>query len=208
MIKRINLIEKKAFTFTYLRLMQICLVVVLINISFVAFKIYNVSSLEKKLKNEKISLSKLEAKRDDLMKKPAKKKISVGHYETLLDKIENTPKWATLLNEMSRKLPNTVWITKFRSVSSAGAVSAPDAKSSKKGKKKGKKKQKAAPVVTGPTKHSLEVSGLGSDMRNITEFTTKLSQSEYFLNLVLTKSDKETYGYTFTINSEIKTGHR
>ncbi|MBF0106271.1 MAG: PilN domain-containing protein [Deltaproteobacteria bacterium] len=205
MIKRINLVEKKAFSFTYMRLAQACLVVLLFNVSYVAVKYYSVSSLEKKLKSEQVSLSRLEAERDSLMKKPEKKKISVGQYETLLEKIEGTPKWAGLLNEVSRHLPNTVWITQFKSLSSETPVAAAEVKD----KKGAKNKQKAKPVVTsGPAKYSLELSGLGTDMRNITEFTTKLSASDYFVDLVLKKSDKENYGFSFTINSEIKTGMR
>lgn len=210
MIKRINLIEKNVFQFTYLMLLQVCSLVILLNVFLNGYQVYKAGDLEEKLKKETVVLRKLEAQRDELMKKPVKKKISVGQYQDLFDRIESTPKWSLLLEDVGDKLPNTVWITKFQS-SAVSKTVAKDSKASKsfkqikKGKKNAKNKNDAPEAVVTVREHSLELSGLSSDMRNISEFTSGLSSSVHFKNLTLSESVKQGFGFSFTIKSEINT---
>ncbi len=209
MIKRINLIEKKAFSFTYLRLMQICSGVVTIIVALIAFQVFNAGRLEAGLKSAEKEIKDLEVKRDELLKQPTQTRVSVGQYQELLDHLENTPKWSRLMVELINRLPNTVWITSLKSSAGAAKVAATEEGSEdKKGKKsksnRDKKDDKKAVAEAGKPSPSLfEMAGMSSDMRNVTEFTTNLSQSRIFKNLVLTESNKENYGFTFKIKSEI-----
>lgn len=207
MIKRINFIDKKAFSFTYQRLMQICVVVVVLNFLFIAYTNYDAMQMDKKLKNLKTEYANFEQKKAELMKKPVKEKINVGELQGLLDRLEGAPKWSKLLSEMTESLPNAVWITNFKSAatSEAGVVADPSG-SKAAGKKKGKdKKDKDKETVEQAknTVHQLQISGLSSDVRNITEFTKKLSNSEYFKHPTLSESNQQSFGYVFTIKSEV-----
>lgn len=205
MIKRINFIEKKAFSFTYQKLMQICMVVVAINFLFIAYANFNALRMDKKLKDLKTEYAKLEQKKAELMKKPVKQKINVGELQGLLDRLESAPKWSILLSEMTESLPNAVWITNFKSASTSEAAVVADPKGSKAaGKKKGKdKNEKETTEQARNIVHQLQISGLSSDVRNITEFTKKLSNSEYFKHPTLSESNQQSYGYIFTIKSEV-----
>lgn len=210
MIKRVNLVEKKALAFTYLKLVQVCLVVLLINFILVALQMFNAGRLEKKLASEQTLLGQLEAKRDELVKRPTvKTKISVGQYQEILDRIENTPRWSALIQEVTKKLPNKVWITNFKSVSTTETVATdPDQTSKSFRDKKTTPDDDAALVPIVLQSHKMEVEGTGSDMRNITEFASSLAKSESFKNLTLAESAKQAFGVAFTIRGEIKTHAR
>jgi len=207
-IKRVNLIEKKAFAFTYLRLVQFCLVIIIFNFALVGYQIYRAKRFDANLVQEQKILKTLEQQRDELMKKPVKKRVSVGQYQELFDAIETTPSWSKLLSDMSERLPNTVWLTNFKSVSSMSGAPQTQKKQSKSFRDKNKDKAKPETKQKIVKKHMLEVNGLGADMRNITEFTALLEQSKYFKNLTLAESSKQAFGISFTIRSEITSNAR
>lgn len=198
MIKRINLIEKKAFSFTYQKLMQICLVFVLLCVGLVVFKSYQVSQKQSELKFKKQELLTLEKKRDALMNRPMKKEVEVGEFQELFDQIDRIPKWSKLLSDVSVNLPGNVWITSFKTRTSFIEESDKGA-SIKKSKEEKKKKQ-----TVRSTNYGVEVAGLGSDIKNITEFASNLSNIDNFKNLILKESQKETFGFSFMIQSELK----
>jgi len=200
MIRRINLIEKKAFSFTYLKLMQICMGVIVVCILVISYKVYHVKSLDKQYRAEQIVLRSLEEKKDQLLKKPAKKKVSVGQYQDLLDKIQNTPKWSSFFDELGNRLPNTVWITKFSSATMG--VSSKKGKVSKDKNKKKETKKKKTNTFELP-KHRLVFNGLSKELRTITEFTKALSDFRHMENVTLEESNKESFGFSFKIKSEI-----
>lgn len=200
MIKRINLIEKKAFSFTYLRLVQICLIVVLLNLLLFVYQSFQANRTQKQIASEQLQLKKLEAKKELLTKRPVRKRVSAGQYQGLVDRIEGTPRWSELLTEISKRLPNTVWLTTFRSESTFAAAT-PETKDKSKSVKAQKKTSRRAGAVS---RHTMEVNGLGADMRYVTEFATNLSQSDYFKNLTLAEAVKQSFGVSFKIQSEIK----
>ena len=210
MIKRINFVEKKALSFTYLRLMQICLVIILFNSSLVAFQYFNVYRLQASFKIAQENLDTLEGIRDELMKKPTKKKVSVGEYQDLLDRLENAPSWSKLLQDISKRLPNSVWINDFKSIASTGIFSdlpSLNPKSYRKGKKdKNKDAEDDAKVAVASNKtvYKLEMSGVSTDVKTVSDFLSKLSHSDYLKNLILNDSQKSASGYTFKITSGLK----
>lgn len=206
MIKRINLIQKKAFSFTYQMLLQVCLAVVLINALFVGLQVYRTDSMQKEKIQLDAEVRKLESQRDELMKKPNKTKISVGQFQELFDRIENTPKWSKVLDDLSQRLPNTVWITFFKTDTAAPAAAADSSKKiSKSFRDRDKSKAAPPPEQTAVVQknHFVELSGMSSDAKNITEFTTNLSRSEFFKGLTLSESGKQSFGYEFKIKAEI-----
>lgn len=210
MIKRINFIEKKALSFTYLKLVQICLAIIVFNALLVAFQYTNAYRLQASLKTAETNLSKLEAIRDELIKKPAKEKASVGEYQDLLDKLESSPSWSKLLEDISKRLPSAVWITDFKSVISGGPTSdlpSLNPKSYRKGKKDKEKEAEENTkeiVATSKAIYKLEMSGTSKDARTVSEFLSKLSNSDFIKNLTLNDSKKEESGYSFKISSELK----
>ena len=103
------------------------------------------------------------------------------------------------------------WITNFKSTSSLANAVVADAKDSKSKKEKNKDKDKDKNKKDKPDQpqnvvHQLQISGLSSDVRNITEFTKKLSSSDYFKHPILSESNQQSFGYVFTINSEVTKG--
>jgi|APSaa5957512535_1039671.scaffolds.fasta_scaffold220716_1 hypothetical protein len=199
MIKRINLIEKKAFSFTYQKLTQICIGIVVLNLLSFGYQAFQVSRMHKDIEAKKIEMKKLEVEKSMLMKRPAKKRVNVGGHQDLINKIQDSAKWSVILNEITLSLPNAVWITTFKSNNKKAPKVATK-------KKKNDKKNDKKEVVVVP-RNKFEVSGLGRGMRNITEFTINLSKSVYFYSPTLTDSAKEGYGFSFTIKSEIDTNH-
>ena len=198
MIKRIKLIEKKAFSFTYERLVQICLVIVLLCVGLVVFKSYQVTQAKSNLKNQKNDLLVLEKKRDALMNRPIKKEVEVGEYQELFNHIDRIPKWSQLINDVSVNLPGNVWITSFKTRTSTAVVP-----TTKEEKKESKKKKKAESAQKNQN-YGIEIAGLGSDIKNVTEFASNLSNLDTFKTLVLKESQKESFGFSFMIHSELK----
>jgi Tfp pilus assembly protein PilN len=205
MIKRINLIEKHVFTLTYLRLVQVGVALLLIIGLFIGYQVYNAKRLDKKLITTQSEIKKLETIRDSLMKKKVKRKVSVGQYQDLLNRIENVPNWTRIISDVTEKLPNTVWLTNFKSVGgSTGFRTVDDGGKNKNKKDKGATKKKATVVKAS---YKLEISGLSSSMRNVTEFSSKLDQSKYMKNIKV-ESQKNNFGFSFVIIGDVNSNVR
>jgi Tfp pilus assembly protein PilN len=199
MIKRINLIEKKPFTFTYQRLLQICLCVLLLLAVMVELAVLKSQRLQKKITATQEEITRLELKKEELTKqKPVKKTVSVGAYQELFDLIQSTPHWSKIISEVGEQLPQTVWITQFQSASSL--VSVAPAEPSSKDKSSKTPAPQPQPKVA---KNTLQLNGVSSDMRAITEFTTKVSRLAYLQNVVLDESVRQGYGFMFKLTGEI-----
>ncbi len=196
MIKRINLIEKKPFTFTYQKLIQICLLVLLALALFVEGTVLKTKKLQKNVNALQTELAQLDTTRNELTKLPVQKTVTVGEYQEIFDVIQNTPHWSNVLADVGLQLPNTVWITQFESSSTLQSVSTPDP--NKTGP------DSVGPVITQKVaKNTLELSGVGSDMRSITEFTAKLSRVDYLKNVILSESTRQGYGFLFKMKGDI-----
>ncbi|MBU0504982.1 MAG: PilN domain-containing protein [bacterium] len=204
MIKRINLVEKHVFTLTYLRLVQVGVALLLIVSVFIGYQVYNATRLDKKLLTTQSEIKKLETIRDSLMKKKVKRKVSVGEYQELLNRIENVPNWTKIISDVTEKLPNTVWLTNFKSVGGATGFTTVDTGANDKDKKN-KDAEKKAKVVK--ASYKLEISGLSSSMRNVTEFSSKLDQTKY-LNNIKVESQKNNFGFSFVIIGDVNTNAR
>lgn len=199
MIKRINLIEKKPFTFTYQRLVQICLCTLLLLAVAVELAVFKTQRLQKKIAVEQEEIARLESKKEELTKKrPVKQTASVGEYQELFEIVQNTPHWSGIISDVGEQLPQTVWMTQFQSTSSLVTVAPVE----EPGKDKSSSK---TPVVSQPkvAKNTLQINGVSSEMRSITEFTAKVSRIEYLQNIVLDESVRQGYGFMFKLTGEI-----
>lgn len=201
MIKRINLIEKKALNFTYQNLVQIFLVVVFLVGTLVGYQFLRVKFLGPKLEEEKARLESLKVDRQSLMATPVKKRVNIGEYQGLLDQLDSVPLWSKLIKEISYSLPNAVWMNNFRSVGTtaaapAGTVANLDKKDDKTA---------AAPTTASQKAETkrVEISGVSVDVKGVAEFLTKLEKSAFFSNVTLVGSQKESYGYQFTIQGDV-----
>lgn len=208
MIKRINFIEKKAFSFTYLRLMQICIVVLALNIALVAVQVIRVKHFEKSNAQVKSKVVALQEKQKELTKQPSKKKIPVGQFQELFDRMQNIPRWAKLLESIGKNMPNSLWITTFKTVGQTTATAAKTEAPAKGFKTKDKQDKEAAKVVNVPKINTLEMSGLSHDMKSLTYFIKNLSELDYIKNVTVTNSTKEAFGYSFTIKGEVSASAR
>lgn len=198
MIKRINLIEKKPFSFTYQRLLQVCLCVLLLLAVMVELAVLKSQRLQKKITATQEEITRLELKKEELTKqKPVKKTVSVGAYQELFDLIQNIPHWSKIISDVGEQLPQTVWVTQFQSTSSLVSV-APAEPSSKD-----KSSKNPVPPQPKVAKNTLQINGVSSDMRAITEFTTKVSRLTYLQSVVLDESVRQGYGFMFKLTGEI-----
>lgn len=195
MIKRINFIQKRGFVFTYQKLFMICLGVIALNLLFSGYQMAKVYLNNASIIAKKIVVKKLEVQREQLLKKPLQSRVSIGEHQELIDKVQGSTKWSLLLSEMTQSLPNAVQITNFKSISRQ-IPNVTDTKTKKKAEKKAE--ETIATFI-----NALEISGLGREMRHITEFAINLAKSSHFKNPTLTDSAQEEYGFTFTIKSEV-----
>lgn len=199
MIKRINLIEKTPLSFTYQKLMKICLIVFLINVALVGFQFFMLKWTEPNLAEEKSRLKRFNAERETLMATPVKRKVSNKEYQELFDELDSVPLWSKFLQEIIWNLPNSVWLTNVKTLSFQSEDVA----------KKGKKADKQRPedtkdkMATDSRFKGFEFSGICVDVRAVAEFLTKLEKTTIFTNLTLKNSQKENFGYQFTVQGDV-----
>lgn len=200
MIKRINLIEKKVLNFTYQNLVQIFLAVFFLVGALIGYQFLRVKFLGPELEVEKTRLESLKVDRQSLMATPVKKKVSIGEYQGLLDQLDSVPLWSKLIREISLSLPSAVWMNNFRSVGAATA--APTGTVANIDKKDDKDSASATTSQKAETKR-IEINGVSVDVKGVAEFLTKLEKSTFFSNVTLVGSQKESYGYQFTIQGDV-----
>lgn len=198
MIQRINLIEKQALAFTYERLVQICLVVVAINALLVGFQVFKVARLKPQIELANQQVTTLTQEQEELAKQPVqqkpKKVVNVGQYQQLFNTLDSSPVWSAVLRGLVGNLPNSVWITSLKGVSSM-PLPPP--------KKPGEEDKKPAQPVNLTPNTRVEVSGSSPEVKAIAEFATKLDRSPIFRNVTLANTIKDVNGYVFVIQGDV-----
>lgn len=197
MIKRINLIEKQAFSFTYEKLLQICFIILVFNGLIFGYQYFLLKWVAPELESKEAELNQLKTDKQNLMASPVKKSVDVGEYQVLLDKMDSVPVWSKLIYELSDKLPNSVWMSHFKNV-------VPQQNTSNR--KTDSKDTEGQDEVSKPAKIDklgIEISGVGSEIKNIAEFLTRLEKSPMFSDLKLTESQQKDFGYEFTIQGNV-----
>lgn len=198
MIQRINLIEKQALAFTYERLVQICLVVVAINALLVGFQVFKVARLKPQIELANQQVTSLTQEQEELAKQPVqqkpKKVVNVGQYQQLFNTLDSSPVWSAVLRGLVGNLPNSVWITSLKGVSSM-PLPPP--------KKPGEEDKKPTQPVNLTPNTRVEVSGSSPEVKAIAEFATKLDRSPIFRNVTLANTIKDVNGYVFVIQGDV-----
>ncbi|MBX7149273.1 PilN domain-containing protein [bacterium] len=200
MIERINFIEKKPFDFTYQKILAIvgvfmAVAALLFGYQTVRFKIH-----EKKMASLNESIQQLQHERDRLLK-AAPPKIGGGRHADLTNIFNTTPIWNELVDDITGRLPSTVWLTEFTG-SVRTNTPAPSKKDKKESKPENPMEETAAPSVT----RSLELKGNAKEFDNIALFLSQLSASPFIKGATLTDSKKTQDIYTFSIECDLATG--
>jgi len=197
MIQRINLIEKQALSFTYERLLQICFVILIFNGLIFGYQYFLLKWVAPELENKEAELSQLKTDKQNLMARPIQKRVDVGEFQALLDKMDSVPLWSKLIYELSDQLPNSIWISHFKNF--LPQQDAPKSKTDSKDEKAQEEVLKPKKI----DKLGVEINGIGSEVKNIAEFLTRLEKSPFFSDLKLTESQQKDFGYEFTIQGNV-----
>lgn len=200
MIKRINLIEKKALSFTYQSLFQIFLVVALIMGALGGYQFLRYKINLPKVDEEKARLESLKADRQSLMATPTKKRVNIGEFQGLLDQLDSVPLWSKLIKEVSQNLPNSVWMTNIKSL--VGGTEPAVAKIANPVDNPSGTPQTTTTPQKAESKR-IEISGVSVDVKSVAEFLTKLEKTPMFSNVTLISSQKESYGYQFIVQGDV-----
>ncbi len=206
MIKRINLIEKPPFAITLQKLLQAILAVVLLNVALVAWQAYKLSKLAPELSELQNKMNVLKEEKKSLEKKPVIKKkqetVQVGEYQDLFEVLGAYPKWAGVVGEITANLPNAVWLTAVTS-----EITGEKAADAKQPPANGSGDQAPATTATSrlstPAGIKLTLTGLASDVDGLSVFIKNLQTSNHFSKTVIQGSQRQSFGFEFTITSEL-----
>lgn len=208
MIQRINLIEQQPFAVTLLRLVQILVVIVAINMSMASYKGYKLSQLVPALAQAKARVESLKEEKKSLEKKPVIKKQDnvevVGEYQDLFKVLNGYPKWGGVLEEITLQLPNAVWLTGITTKvqKQAPPPAAPEGNGGKNDAQKTAADTPTTPEnLLPPESIKLTLTGLAADVDGLSVFIKNLQASTYFNKTIIEESQKENFGFQFTIIS-------
>lgn len=209
MIKRINLIEKQSFTITYMRLLQVVLCVAGCIVVLASWQTYKAKTFDPLLQRARAQIESLKEEKKSLEKKPTIKKqekVQVGEYQDLFDVLNAYPKWASVVEQVTLSLPNSVWLTGMTTIVTQKAPPAP-VKADKKeaSKETAKDAGNAKPAgLLGPESIKLTITGLSADVDGLSSFVKNLQSSEFFSKTTVQDSHKESFGFEFKIESYLK----
>lgn len=206
MIQRVNLISKKAFSVTKALLVRIFFGVIILIGGLVGYKFYQVGQLRPQILMAKQKLQKLQAEKKELEKTPVVKKqqtVEVGEYQDLFEVLNAYPKWALIVEEVTYNLPNSLWLNGV----AVEIVGEKQAGATKKGKKK-KEEEEEKPAANisklkRPAAIKLVLTGLATEVDALSSFVKNLQASKYFKRTIIEDSNKENFGFQFTISSYI-----
>lgn len=211
MITRINLIESQPFSFTYLKLVQGIAVVVGIVALLTSFQYFQFYRQTRALATQQQALNRLKADHDALRSRPVKKKLDIGRFQSLVDKIEGAPKWSRILSDISVRMPGRLRLTSIKSLTPSAGTTVPVSRKKDKDKdpskvdendKKAAAQKKREQEKMDITTRRMEITGLSADERLVTEFLKKIRESDQFRSAVLSESERSLMGYSFKIVSE------
>lgn len=182
MIERINLIEKKAFVFTYGLLMAGLGGIALFCVLLLGVQTLRTTMAQKKLKrvNEEVEL--LKNRQQNLMS-TASNTMDQGSGSELKRVFSKTPQWSHLLNDIGQRLPESVWLTSFKGMISA-TPAAPGGKDAKT----------TSPIV---------LQGIARSPNDLAIFLSQLNASPLLAHVVLTTSKADGGNFMFTIESDL-----
>ena len=113
MIERINLIEKEPFKFSYQKIVKIGAGLVVLCVYLFAFQLTKMYFNNKKITHLESQVITLKKEKETLLRL-APQKVAGGPLEELIQIFTQNPPWASLLSDVTNKLPSTVWLTNFK----------------------------------------------------------------------------------------------
>jgi len=207
MIQRINLVEKQSFAVTYLTLVQILVVVLFVNVALVSWKSFTLSRLKPKLEEVQAKALALKEEKKMIEKKPVVKKqatVSAGEYQNLFDALNAYPQWAVVLEEVTKNLPNAVWLTGLTSEIRKKVPVVKDPKAPESAKSQ----EKPLPsTLEKPESVRLTMTGLAADVDGLSVFVKNLQSSKYFTKTVVEESQKQDFGFQYTLKSDLNSDY-
>jgi Tfp pilus assembly protein PilN len=175
MIERINLIEKEPFTFTKQRLVQFCLLVVLVCSAFYGYQYGMAHYYQKQVTELQVSINKLKAE-NKALKKAAPPKIQAGSQSQLQEIFVKSPKWSDLLDDVVKILPENIWLKEISKKNTRSTTTA------SKGKNNAPVVQAAEPII--------EIDGITSHPKSLTEYVNELTQSSLIRDVLINQIDQ------------------
>lgn len=197
MIERINFIEKSPFKFTYNKLIRIVASIVAVFALISAVQFGRVYYAQRTLTESQRKIEALKQQRQALLKE-APKKLDKGPNATLKATFQDNPEWASLINDITDRLPTHVWLNNIKAVAQSITVSKP---SDDKKKKKDKNKKEETTTKVQPA--GLTLSGQADEMANVWKFYQTLAQSPYVKKVRLSQTKKVAGNFTFNMECDI-----
>lgn len=195
MIERINLIEKRKFSFSYRSIIQAGVFVAMICGAVYGFQIYRGTGYQKSMTQMNSEITLLKVEREQLLKEQPKK-LTEGSHQELQNIFITTPKWAALLADIGQRLPNKVWLTGLKASSVSAGLPMTDAKPI----------AAPTPAVAGAPpapppapKSQLVMNGVADQVGQLGDFVDSLIESPYIDTANLLNTRKEETYFTFEI---------
>lgn len=177
MVKRINFLEKGAYTLTYRNMLvfagAVCLICVLFHGLFMARHVM-IKSKVGRMNMQVQELTVFKEKTLAAMQIASTQQASSAAPLAAL--FVRMPVWSALLNDMSGKMPRQVWLEQIRSVNAGDRTDM----------------------------RKFEIAGKSMSHASIAQFVGLIDDSKWFSNAVLVSSKKEQAGgYSFLINADV-----
>lgn len=187
MIERINLIEKEPFTFTYTKIIQLVVLVILLCGVAYGYQFGRAYFAQKEINTLRQSISTLKAE-NKALKKEAPPKIQPSSQTKLQSIFDSRTKWSIVIEDIIKPMPNTVWLTSVRQKTKTISTG---------GSKKKKKNQAPAPVII---EAGLVLEGETSHPRHLADFAGGLTDSPLIRKASIGSVEKGKENYKFDID--------
>lgn len=202
MIKRINFIGEQAFAITYMMLAMALAVIFVLNMGLGYMEGRALKNAEETLVEKNALVETLLEEKQQLDKKPVIKKkkenIGVGAYQDLFELLSAYPKWAGVIDDITKNLPNAVWIT---GVTSAVTQKSAAPEIQPEGADEASQEPAKPSNLLGPETIKLTLTGLAVDVDGLSLFVKNMQNSEHFTRTTIQESQKESFGFQFTLES-------
>lgn len=205
MIERINLIEKTPFKFSYSKLARAGIAIVAL-----CALVYGGRFLQLKFYKDKVAtlsetITTLKEEQQQLIK-TVPKRTEPGAAGTLKSLFLQSPRWADMIEDISLRMPATLWLTSIKGVVRAAPKPGKDEKGKEKEKKdaaKEKDKGKDKDKKDEPAGFNLVLTGQSLRSEAVATFLSQLQESEFLTRTTLSSLKKTESGFSFTIECDM-----
>ncbi|OGQ06946.1 MAG: hypothetical protein A3G32_07045 [Deltaproteobacteria bacterium RIFCSPLOWO2_12_FULL_40_28] len=201
MIERINLIEKEPFKFSYQKIVKIGAGLVVLCVYLFAFQLTKMYFNNKKITHLESQVITLKKEKETLLRL-APQKVAGGPLEELIQIFTQNPPWASLLSDVTNKLPSTVWLTNFKTQIKKQEKKKQETKDKNEKTSKSKKGEEP-PVIKEMDLNSITLVGLAKSVADLSGFLVHLNDSPFITRPTLSNTDRKDASFTFQIECDI-----